>query len=123
MLPEQDWIGITRILTHPKYSAAENLNTMYDVAMMQMKIRIMEHSPDDEDTPFDPFDNFPDIIRPICLPKPGQIQRGVLVNNFWYNYRFLKATTTRIISHDNCVNYRGQALKNSFGVTVKRFHF
>ena len=105
MFADQDWRKIARILIHPQYSSAENLNTKYDVAMIQLRRRIT-----------------PGIIRPICLPDPGEIIRSHINDKVWFNSRSFTMHSTKIISHDTCVEHREYALQEyPYSITLKRF--
>ena len=69
------WIKIRRILIHPKFASytADNKNMMYDVAMIQLAKRIRQPSLTGDA-------RITDVIRPACLPEPGQINQISLVN-------------------------------------------
>ena len=61
----------------------------------------------------------PDIIRPICLPEPGQIQMDQVVGQNWLNSRFLETQSSKIMSYFDCVKYRDYSLQEEHGITLK----
>ena len=64
----------------------------------------------------------PGIIRPICLPDPGEIIRSHINDKVWFNSRSFTMHSTKIVSHDTCVEHREYALQEyPYSITLKRF--
>ena len=64
----------------------------------------------------------PGIIRPICLPDPGEIIRSHINDKVWFNSRSFTIHSTKIISHDTCVEHKEYALEDyPYYITLKRF--
>ena len=106
---DHGWTDISEILIHPKYSTVYQHNpnvpgrgTVYDVAMLKLKDTIGQHE----------FFGHPqpDIVYPICLPQPGNID--TLIGQEVLTARFLETQTSTISSSDVCMNQ--QFLMNVF---------
>ena len=110
------WIKIRRILIHPKFASytADNKNMMYNVAMIQLEKRIRQPSLTGDA-------RITDIIRPACLPEPGQITQISLVNQWHSNSRNWTKFSSKIMSREDCIRHQNYALKNQYGITLKRF--
>ena len=64
----------------------------------------------------------PGIIRPICLPEPGEIIRSHINDNVCFNSRSFTMHSTKTISHDTCVEHKEYALEEyPYSITLKRF--
>ena len=68
----------------------------------------------------------PDVIRPVCLPQPGQVKMEDLVpsNGQWpqvLTSRFLKTKETTVFTHSDCVQHNNNALVNEYGRTIYRY--
>ena len=65
----------------------------------------------------------PDVIRPVCLPQPGQVKMEDLIpsNSQWpevLTSRFLKTKVTSVFTHSDCLQHNNNALVNQYGRTV-----
>ena len=110
------WIKIRRILIHPKFASytADTKNMMYNVAMIQLEKRIRQPS-------LTGVAGITDIIRPACLPEPGQLNQISIVNQWHSNSRNWTKFSSKIMSREDCIRHQNYALKNQYGITLKRF--
>ena len=110
------WIKIKQILIHPKFASytADTKNMMYNVAMIQLEKRIRQPS-------LTGHARITDVIRPACLPQPGQINQISLVNQWHSNSRNWTKFSSKIMRREDCIRHNTYALKNQYGITLKRF--
>ena len=117
------WIKITEILTHPKYSTIyqhnpeeEEWEFLYDVALLKLEDSIDRHE----------FTSLPlpDTLRPVCLlPDYHQNQLENILRSYDHvlTARFLETQETKIISRDDCINHRSNALFNEYHMSLKKY--
>ena len=110
-------------MTHPKYSTIyqhnpeeEEWEFLYDVALLKLEDSIDRHE----------FTSLPlpDTLRPICLlPDYHQNQLENILRSYDHvlTARFLETQETKIISRDDCVNHRSNALFNEYHMSLKKY--
>ena len=102
-----DWIPISEILTHPKYSS--DIKYQFDIAMLKLKTQVKDPLPLPTADP----------IRPVCQPHLTQ-SLDIPVDEEAWNSRLLAVKEARIMRYQECKQWNSNILEQEpIGLTLQ----